>query len=46
VARDGTDLDWAGALMVSDMLDDLKACRQILEAFAKGAAKGGRRRRR
>jgi len=34
-ARDGTDLDWAGALLVTEAMDDLRFVRSFLEAYAK-----------
>jgi len=43
MAQDGSDRDWAGALIVADALGDLKAIRGFLESVGK---KGRRRRRR
>jgi hypothetical protein len=45
LARDGTDWDWAGALMVTDAFDNLHYLRRFAEAYAKGLKRTGRRRR-
>jgi hypothetical protein len=45
MAGDDSDLGWAGALMLADALDDLKACRLFFEGYAKAAAAKKPRRR-
>lgn len=43
-ARDGSDLDWAGALMQAQHYDDVRAIRNFVDAYAKGLKRRGRRR--
>lgn len=39
MAHDGTDYDWAGALIVSEFLDDVRFIRGFVEAYAKALKK-------
>lgn len=45
MAGDGSDYDWAGALMVADALDDMKYLRGFAQGYANGLKKQARRRR-
>jgi hypothetical protein len=38
---DGSDYDWAGALMVADLLDDIQFLRKFAQAYAKAMGRRG-----
>ncbi len=46
MARDGSDWDWAGALIIAEHIDDTRFMRNFAEAYAGAMKKAGRRGRR